>query len=154
MATSNKNSSLHRKLALIIGNDDYTQPYNKLKQSINNANDVSDLLHRIGFQVTKMCNLSKREMNNSIIDFANKIAKDDLIVFYYSGHGYQVNGENYLLPIDDVNIKTDSDFEDFTVSFELAVTRMVQKKLHYAAIFILDCYRPYSLKSPSTLNCE
>ncbi len=154
MATSNKNASLRRKLALIIGNDNYNQPYNKLKHSINNANDLSDLLNRIGFHVTTVCNLAKREMVMSIIDFANAIANDDLIFFYFSGHGYHVDGENYLLPVHDVNIKTDSDFEDFAVNFELILTKITEKNLHYVSIFILDCCRPYSLESLSTSNCK
>jgi uncharacterized caspase-like protein len=153
MAASNKNSSLRRKLALIIGNDNYNQSCNRLKHSINNANDLSDLLNRIGFHVTIVCNVSKREMTMSIIDFANVISNDDLIFFYFSGHGYH-NGENYLLPVDDVNIKTDSDFDDFAVNFELILTRLIQKNLPYVTIFILDCCRPYSLESPSTSNCK
>ena len=75
MATSNKRLSPCRKLALIIGNGNYSHSYNRLKQSVNNVNDLSNLLHTIGFHVTTKSNLSKREMITAISDFTDVIIR-------------------------------------------------------------------------------
>jgi uncharacterized caspase-like protein len=83
MATSNKNSSLRRKLALIIGNDNYNQSYNKLKHSINNANDLSDSLKKIKFHVTLYTD-ADATMMEKIENFSKTINDGDLILFFWS----------------------------------------------------------------------
>jgi uncharacterized caspase-like protein len=153
MATSNKNSSLRRKLALIIGNDNYTQPYNKLKQSINNARDLSDLLTTIDFNVSLYTDVDASMMDR-IENFSNTINDGDLVLFYFTGHGYQVCGKNFFIPVDDANIAIDTDIRLLGINVEGALKRLVNKNSSYVTIFILDCCRPYSLESPSTLNCE
>ena len=151
MAASNPTSSFQRKLALIIGNNNYCLPSNRLKTAENNARDLSDSLRKIDFDVTTACNLSKRQMVDRVIDFAKTIRNNDLIFFYFCGHGYQANGDNYLIPIDDSYIKNNDDLEDFAVNFQLVLTRL--SKMHSsAAIFVVDYYPPYTLANDSSPN--
>jgi uncharacterized caspase-like protein len=151
MASYDGDSSRRRKLALVIGNGNYSRPSNRLTHSINNAIDVSDLLNRINFNVTTYTD-ANTEMKEMIVDFAKTIKPDDLILFYFSGHGYQVQGKNYLIPVDDDEIKTKRNIEDIAINVERTIERLVEKNPSYVTIFILDCCRPYVLKNPRTPN--
>jgi uncharacterized caspase-like protein len=86
-------------------------------------------------------------------NFANTIKPRDLVLFFFSGHGCRVNNQNYLIPIEDSRIETDEDVEQLGTSVKRILDRLIEKKL-YAVISILDCCRPYWLKSSSTPNCK
>jgi uncharacterized caspase-like protein len=154
MATSNTNFSLHRKLALIIGNQNYSQHQNTLNHPVNNARDLSNLLKTIDFHVVSGYNLSNEEMNRQIAEFSKAIRNGDLVLFYFSGYGNQVNSENYLIPTNDAKIIKDRDFEDFAVKYEEILARLVNKNPSYVTIVILDCGRPYVLKNETASNCK
>ncbi|CAF3862573.1 unnamed protein product, partial [Rotaria sp. Silwood1] len=113
MATSNAGSSFRRKRALVIGNNNYSRPDSKLRHCINDANDLSKLLEKISFKVTTHHDLTNEQMVKAIRDFGNTIVDGDLVMFYFSGHGYQVKDKNYLMPVDDAKIETDEDVEDY-----------------------------------------
>ena len=85
MATSEKNSiDAHRRIALIIGNQSYKiKPLNNAK---NDANDLADVLRKIGFDVTLIINGGRAEMIKSIEKFACRIRDQDLVLFYFAGH--------------------------------------------------------------------
>lgn len=147
MTNSSYISFSHRKLALIIGNDNYSRPENRLSQSMKNVNGLSDLLKTINFQVKISVNSNKHQMETDIHDFSEMINNGDLILFYFSGHGYQVNGKNYLIPVDDNRIKTNRDVEDFAISVESLLTHLIKRNPSYATILILDCCRLYLLRN-------
>ncbi|CAF1622807.1 unnamed protein product [Rotaria magnacalcarata] len=152
MATSSNDPSRHRKLALIIGNGAYSQSRNKLYYPANNAGDLSDALKRMDFNVTTACDIAEQEMNKLITDFIKNIGNGDLILFYYSGCASQVNGANYLIPIDDDKIKCETDLQFFGVDFDRALTRLVKKNTSYVSVFILDCAQNYLLASSTATN--
>jgi uncharacterized caspase-like protein len=149
MASSIEDPFNRRKLALIIGNSDYHRPENRFNSSINNAKELSNILKTINFEVETSFNRSKHEMNTDIVDFAKRVTDGDLILFYFTGHGYQLNDKNYLIPIDDAKIETNRDIEDFTVDVELMFARLMKRNPSYVTIFILDCSSPYILKGAS-----
>ncbi|CAF3427295.1 unnamed protein product [Rotaria socialis] len=151
MKTDQKNSSPRRKLALIIGNDNYNVLHNKLNHSINNARDLSDVLKKIDFDVTMHIDVDS-EMMVTIKSFSKTINDGDIILFYFSGHGYEVSGKNYLIPVDDTRIKTDIDVEDIGISVQSIVERLIERNSSYVTIFIFDCCPPYWLKPPRTSN--
>lgn len=155
MARSIHDSSDRRKLALIIGNDNYQRKENRLRTSISGADSLSDLLRTINFKVHTVSNLDKHRMVTEIIDFSKTINDGDLLLVYFSGHGYQVNGQNYLIPIDDERIETNRDVENFGVNVESTLlTRFLKKNPSYVTILILDCCRPYVLRDPSSSTCK
>ncbi|CAF3991946.1 unnamed protein product, partial [Rotaria sp. Silwood1] len=143
MATSNAGSSFRRKRALVIGNNNYSRPDSKLRHCINDANDLSKLLEKISFKVTTHHDLTNEQMVKAIRDFGNTIVDGDLVMFYFSGHGYQVKDKNYLMPVDDAKIETDEDVEDYAFEVDKTLERLANRNQSYVTIFILDCCRQY-----------
>jgi len=84
-------------VALIIGNSDYLDA--PLANPVNDAMDVAKTFTDMGFVVDKVINADKEQMAQAIASFSNKLLTAKAAVFYYAGHGVQVNGENYLIPI-------------------------------------------------------
>ena len=154
MTSSHENSFNHRKLALIIGNENYQRSENELSHSTETIQELSNLLTKIGFRVTTSTNLEKYDMTTEIISFSRTIKDGDLVLFYFSGHGYQVNGINYLIPTNDTWIKTDRDVEDFGINFNRMLRRVLEQNSSYVNIFILDCCRPYISNDLITSDCK
>ncbi len=85
------------RLALVIGNSDYLE--GRLKNPVNDARDLTSTLNEMEFDVLYYENISdKIEMEDAIIDFGKKLASYQVGMFYYAGHGIQVDGVNYLIP--------------------------------------------------------
>src|SRR6267378_1840987 len=87
-----------RRLALVIGNAKYEAI--PLANPVHDAEDMKDSLERVGFAVTIATDLSLRAMDQTISKFIAGLRKGDIALFYYSGHGMQIDGENRLLPVD------------------------------------------------------
>ncbi|CAF4097061.1 unnamed protein product [Rotaria sordida] len=77
-----------RKLALVIGIGKY-DCCEELQNPENDANDMSSALESIDFNVTKKLHLRRAEMQHVLIDFENSIEQDDMVLFYFAGHGIQ-----------------------------------------------------------------
>jgi uncharacterized caspase-like protein len=86
-------------MALIIGNSAYrfTSP---LKNPVNDATALASALERLGFKVSRGLDLSSSAMNSQISLFAESAGEAKVIFFYYAGHGMQIDGQNYLVPVD------------------------------------------------------
>jgi uncharacterized caspase-like protein len=154
MASSIKDLSDRRKLALIIGNGNYHRSKNKIDSSMKNVQELSNLLKTMNFEVETILNQNKHEINTGIVDFSKKVHEGDLILLYMLGHACQVNDKNYFIPVDDVRIETSGDVEDFGVDVESKLARVVRKNSSYVTILILDCCRSYFLKGASTATCK
>ena len=88
-----------KRVALVIGNGEY-QNAAPLHNPINDANSMSEVLKGLGFEVIYKKNLGYGSMSKAIRDFSYEIEDADIVFVYYSGHGVQINGENYLIPVD------------------------------------------------------
>ena len=97
-----------RRLAVVIGNSDYEN--SQLKNPVNDAKSMARLLRRLDFEVDLVENGGRRSMVTMINDFGRKLRQADVGLFYYAGHGIQVNGRNYLIPVDAV-LETEADVE-------------------------------------------
>lgn len=90
------------RLALVIGQSAYrTVP--ELPNAANDAKGMAELLGNAGFTVTTAPNLAQNEMREAISDFAGKVSAsgaDTVALVFYAGHGLQIDGENYLVPVD------------------------------------------------------
>ncbi|MGZ8217899.1 caspase family protein, partial [Methylomagnum sp.] len=89
-----------RKLALVIGNDDY--PEAPLKNPLNDARDMARALIGLGFEIVggkAQPNLKLEEMNKVVRDFGDSLKPGMVGLFYFAGHGMQVNNRNYLIPV-------------------------------------------------------
>lgn len=88
-----------RRLALVIGNAEY-QYSGKLKNTVNDADLMATTLHDLGFDVIKKNNANKAQMEQTILDFSRELGKYNVALFFYAGHGIQLDGTNYLIPVD------------------------------------------------------
>ena len=123
--------------ALVIGNSAYGGGADLLSIPINDAQLIDTTLRQYGFSVSKVTDANKQTMKQSIESFSKGIASEDEVVFYYSGHGVQVNGINYLMPLNH-NITKEADCE-----YEAIDTGWVLSSLDKAAvaIIVLDACR-------------
>src|SRR5262249_59133245 len=87
------------RFALVIGNDSY-QNVEPLRKAGNDARAVAQSLGRIGFAVTLGTNLARRDFVRMVAEFENRIRPGDTAFVFYSGHGVEIDGANYLLPVD------------------------------------------------------
>ena len=130
------------KLALIIGNSDYENA--QLRNSVNDAQDVTVMLINKGFMPTLNTNLDHDQFEESIRIFIDKIKSGDIVLFYYSGHGMQVKGENYLIPVKEKIVAEDE------IRYKSISLSMLLDKLYGSGsainIIILDACRdnPFS----------
>jgi uncharacterized caspase-like protein len=88
-----------RRLALVVGNSAY-QHAPLLRNPRNDADDLAVRLEQLGFTVIKGIDLDKGAMDRTIQQFAAALDGAEAAVFFYAGHGLQVNGVNYLVPVD------------------------------------------------------
>jgi len=130
-----------RRTALVIGNADYkTAP---LRNPTNDAKSMSKALRELGFDVMEKENLSQNDMKRAIGDFGQKIRGGGVGLFYYSGHGMQVNGNNYIIPVDaKIQAEQDVEYESVNVGSVLAKMEAAENRVN---IVILDACRdnPY-----------
>jgi uncharacterized caspase-like protein len=104
-------ATIHQtRLALVIGNSNYTD-LPKLKNPANDARAIVDALRDVGFDVTLVTDASETNIRRAIRKFADQSDRADVALVYYAGHGAQVNGENYLLPVDMEIPHTEADIE-------------------------------------------
>ena len=92
-------SAQNRRIALVIGNANYTHGGN-LANPVNDARAITKALENLGFTVLKHENCSQRAMKKAIDAFGRRLKSYDVGLFFYAGHGVQVKGNNYLIPID------------------------------------------------------
>lgn len=132
---------VERKVALVIGNARYSRGV--LANPENDANALAETLSGLGFQVTKRLNVTLRDFKNEVDSFAGSLRKDDLALFYFAGHGIQVNRENYLLPVNFAAAReNDVEFEAYSASRVQTALEGSPAKLR---VLILDACRdnPY-----------
>ncbi len=131
--------------ALVIGNSSY-QHVSQLENPVNDASDMAASLKRLGFNVIHKKDASLAEMGLAINTYAARIKKEGGIgLFYYAGHGVQVDGANYLIPVD-ANIASQSEvmFKSIDVGLVLAMVKEAKNSLN---IVILDACRDNPYKS-------
>lgn len=127
-----------RLTALVIGNSDYPGA-NKLKNPANDAEDVAAQLESCGFSIIKEIDCSHSEMDQALKRFKKSLANNDVGLFYFAGHGMQIDGDNYLTAID-----TDNAGEDEAKYSSLPLNRVIdvmENAPTSTSIVILDACR-------------
>ncbi len=88
-----------KRLALVIGNNNYTE-IPKLEKAVGDAEAIARTLSGLGYQVTTAIDLDRRRLNQALAKLYSSIEPGDTVLVHYSGHGIQIENDNYLLPVD------------------------------------------------------
>jgi len=131
-------AATEQRVALVIGNSAYkTGP---LRNPINDAVAMSDTLKKLGFNVTLIKNAQHQDMDEAIRDFGNQLKRTRGVgLFYYAGHGMQIGGVNYLLPVN-ARIEKESDVRFHSINTDMLIAEMVNAE-NGMNIIILDACR-------------
>ena len=113
-------------MALVIGNSNY-QFSAKLANPGNDAQDISQTLRQLGFDVVEGRDLDRRGMDDALRQFSRKLDGAGLAILFYSGHGVQVNERNYLIPID-AKIERPADLNLDAVDIQRIIDQMEAEK--------------------------
>ncbi len=111
-----------KRVALVVGNAAY-QSVTPLRNPINDADAMAKALKSVGFDVIEVKNTSKQQLERAVGEFGRKLAHGGVGLFFYSGHGMQVNGKNYLIPVD-AEIQDENAFRIETTDVDLVLEQM------------------------------
>ena len=104
-----------RRVALVIGNAAY--PKWPLKNPVNDARAMDKALRDTGFRTELVINGTLREVERAVDRFVADLRPGDIAAFYYAGHGLQLEGDNYLVPVDfDAKDEADAKYASYPVS--------------------------------------
>jgi hypothetical protein len=118
---NSSNTQQQKRVALVIGNANYQ--VGKLDTPLNDATDMEAALKELGFEVILLKDSSKRQMDEALDQFSTRINQGYVGLFYYAGHGVQVEGENYFIPVN-AQIKAEKDVEYESIPLGKILGRM------------------------------
>ncbi len=134
-----------KRIALIIGNGEYEEK--SLRNPANDAADLSKVLEDLGFEVDLKLNVNLQQMEKSIRTFGEKLHDKVVGLFYYSGHGVQYEGNNYLIPIgamSSVSAPEHLRYKTVNANYILGVMKQAENGLN---IVFLDACRDNPFRS-------
>jgi len=137
-----------QRLALLIGNSEY-QHLKSLKNPKNDVDQLATKLGDLGFQTFVEHNLSHNDFVYKLAEFAARIAPGDIALFYYSGHGVQLSGMNYLIPVDMQSPPSGVILQGNGISTDQIRNALGAAKL---SLMILDACRTYANFQVKGLN--
>ncbi|MWD29014.1 peptidase C14, caspase catalytic subunit p20 [Aquicoccus sp. SCR17] len=117
-------AAAQQRVALVIGNSDY-KTVGALENPFNDASDISIALEGLGFDVLLGTDLGHDEMLEATDRFGAMAAESDVALVYYAGHGFQVDGTNYLVPVD-AAIARAEDVPDQTLPMQMILNAMAK----------------------------
>jgi uncharacterized caspase-like protein len=125
------------RVALVIGNAEYK--VGPLRNPVNDVRDITQVLGDMGFDVIKLENANRRQIVTAADEFYQRLKNARVALFYYSGHGMQVKGRNYLIPIG-IRLRSESDIEFEAVDAGRILGKMEDARAE-TNIIILDACR-------------
>jgi uncharacterized caspase-like protein len=125
-----------RRVALVIGNAHYAHTP-ALRNPVNDAQDVAAELKQVGFDVTLVTDVDENTFARQIDDFGRRLEGADVALFYYAGHGMQVNDKNYLVA---TNAKLESEFLVPSEAIEVdAIIQLMESRARINLVFLDAC---------------
>jgi len=125
-----------RRVALVIGNSAYKHAAT-LRNPGNDANDVAEILKKVGFDVHLGLDLDQQGFARTIEQFARSLDDADVGLFFYAGHGLQMSEKNYLVS---VNARLENEFLLSSETIELdAIVRLMESKVPVNLVFLDAC---------------
>ena len=141
-------ASASENIALVVGNSDYR----KVVQLPNPANDAADMaasLQRLGFSVKLLTNLDYDGFRRALIEFGNAAKSADKAVFFYAGHGMEVDGKNWLIPVD-AEMKSEINVYAEAINLETLIDISVMPKI--IGLVVLDACRDNPFTGPKVAS--
>ena len=134
---SSLGTDTQKRIALVIGNTNYE--LGALTNPENDAQDMAKVLSSLGFEVITGLNLTQQRFDEVIRDFGRRLQADSVALFYYAGHAIQMNGENYLIPLQSgIQRQSDVRYKAVNVGQILSEMESANNSLN---IIILDACR-------------
>jgi hypothetical protein len=130
-----------KRVALVIGNNDYRN-VPKLQKAVNDARTMGDTLKQLGFSVMVAENQTRAAFSQTLLAFDKAVEPGDTAFFFYAGHGFEIAGQNFLLPTD-VPAATEGQEElvrDASILADRVIERLQNKKAR-TAILVFDACR-------------
>src|SRR5882672_7848414 len=130
-----------KRVALVVGNNDYKN-VPKLQKAVNDARTMGDTLKQLGFTVMVAENQNRQQFSQTLLAFDNAVEAGDTAFFFYAGHGFEIAGQNFLLPTD-VPAATEGQEElvrDASILADRIIERLQNKKAR-TAILVFDACR-------------
>jgi len=139
-----------KRVALVIGNNDYKN-VPKLQKAVNDARTMGDTLKQLGFTVMVAENQNRQQFSQTLLAFDNAVEAGDTAFFFYAGHGFEIAGQNFLLPTD-VPAAIEGQEElvrDASVLADRVIERLQNKKAR-TSILVFDACRNNPFERPGT----
>src|SRR3954447_1023639 len=130
-----------KRVALVVGNNDYRY-VPKLQKAVNDARTMGDTLKQLGFSVMVAENLNRQQFSQTLLAFDNAVEPGDTAFFFYAGHGFEIAGQNFLLPTD-VPAAAEGQEElvrDASILADRVIERLQNKKAR-TSILVFDACR-------------
>lgn len=127
-----------KRVALVIGNDRY-QSVETLEKAGNDARAMGLALRDIGYETTELLDGNQRRMNAAINRFVDDISGGGTGILFYAGHGVQVNNQNFLLPVDFENPRSEADIADQGISLQGIQDKVADAKARFALLIVDAC---------------
>lgn len=130
-----------RRFALVIGNANYSS-LPKLQNAINDARAMTQALRSTGFSVATHENLDLTGMQNAVRNFGEQLGKNDVGLIFFAGHGVQVKGKNYLVPVRE-NIKKSFEVPSNALDVDLVLATLENVKNDLNIVVLDACRSPF-----------
>ncbi|MEZ5471339.1 MAG: caspase family protein [Marinicella sp.] len=139
------------RVALVIGNSNYSTIMGKLPNPTNDAMDMTSALQELGFDVIQGIDVNKRRMTELVREFDGKLSSGDqsqnVGLFYYAGHGMEIDGSNYLIPVDaNMDYQEDAQYEGISLNKIISRMKYTGNRLN---MVVLDACRDNPLPKKS-----
>lgn len=132
-------AAAQKRVALIVGNSAYAHA-GPLANPVNDAADMAAALKEVGIEVLLGLDLDKRAFDLKVRDFARALTSADIGIFFYAGHGLQVGGRNYLVPVD-AQLQNERDLDFEAVALDFVLKQMELEREAKTNIVFLDACR-------------
>jgi hypothetical protein len=149
--TPTENPTTEKRKAVVIGMSDYGAS-RSLNNTINDADDMANVLTRLGFEVTLLKNNDLRNLRTNLTNWFKTIERNDMAIFYFAGHGMEVNGENFLIPVD-AELSSQSDVQYDALNVQWVLNNMDEQRVDMK-LLILDACRDNPFKRSWTRGSE
>jgi tetratricopeptide (TPR) repeat protein len=144
---SSLGATAEQRIALVVGNGGYKNVQH-LRNPPNDSTDLAASLEKKGFKVTLLVDATHEEMRSELIKFGNSAINADIAVFYFAGHGIEIGGKNWLIPID-AELKYDADMDKETIDLNSIMQRLSTAAF---SLIVLDACRnnPFAARMKQT----